>query len=633
MALQRRLPEDDQWVVPHNIYLAMFSPSSVNVLAFDPCHGADQARGYAGKYCSKPERFYFMESETNGVKCWLKARTIGLCAAFNRLLHYHCVRSTKPVTFLPSDFVRQTAYSSVRSEGHLQKFLEYPDPLFHLSPLGIYYFRNGSLLHLRIEQYNRYLLVTDRADDDAYRGCGVEPDDDYAEDTSRFVETDHRHHDAFMEGQPPGKTYAARWKGVASAKRRLHSRLGVSRTQWFEPIGQTRESFYQQKLVLGLPWFADGAPQLVETAGAKRAVSWVLKWARPSSLAAYDLPDIALEISSAGSSFSYEERCHHYDNLFSSSTLNIVCRCCDGEIDQGPCDACRYAVGFHVCKKSGVSQHRWRRTTLFGGQLDVQRCIFNLHRRQFPIDVIRSKSQEYIDAGLISEQMAQVMVRTIEVERGGESVANERHLGLDEGEGGGAGEDDRPLAKLNARQLSELLQTRERQMQQGGVDGETTDRWRVYNEIVHSLTTERRLRIMVQASAGTGKSFLLTSLFLWCVVHGMACKAAAPTGIAAANIEIDGTDVCAATLHSVFDLDSEYKSNLDFAKPGIDKVAAILRMKAAAFVYKCMLCVSCRQRSASDPSLWHGLRVHVRREVLFLDEARPGSRGHRCVCA
>ena len=85
--------------------------------------------------------------------------------------------------------------------------------------------------------------------------------------------------------------------------------------------------------------------------------------------------------------------------------------------------------------------------------------------------------------------------------------------------------------------------------------------------------------MMVQASAGTGKSFLLTSIYLWCVVHGMACKAAAPTGIAAANIEIDGTDICAATLHSVFDMDSHYKSNLDFAKPGVDKVAAILNMK------------------------------------------------------
>ena len=87
MALQRRLPEDDQWCVPHNLYLAVYSPSSVNVLCFDPSHGADQARGaflfvyilrsqtpekpgYAGKYCSKPERYFFLEGEKNGVKAW-----------------------------------------------------------------------------------------------------------------------------------------------------------------------------------------------------------------------------------------------------------------------------------------------------------------------------------------------------------------------------------------------------------------------------------------------------------------------------------------------------------------------------------------------------------------------------------
>ena len=81
IALQRRLPEDDQWapgetvasppvsarcvrafqcdlvcslptqcflfshaqVVPHNRCLMMFSPSTVNVLPFDPHRGADQA--------------------------------------------------------------------------------------------------------------------------------------------------------------------------------------------------------------------------------------------------------------------------------------------------------------------------------------------------------------------------------------------------------------------------------------------------------------------------------------------------------------------------------------------------------------------------------------------------------------
>ena len=37
-------------------------------------------------------------------------------------------------------------------------------------------------------------------------------------------------------------------------------------------------------------------------------------------------------------------------------------------------------------------------------------------------------------------------------------------------------------------------------------------------------------------------------------------KAGAPTGIAAANVEIDGTEVCGQTIHSLFDLDNEYKS-------------------------------------------------------------------------
>ena len=68
--------------------------------------------------------------------------------------------------------------------------------------------------------------------------------------------------------------------------------------------------------------------------------------------------------------------------------------------------------------------------------------------------------------------------------------------------------------------------------------------------------------------------------------------AAAPTGIAAANIEADGTEFFAATLHSVFNLDGAYKSKLDFTKPGADKVAAILKMKA--FGISCnFVCVEC----------------------------------------
>ena len=36
VAFKRRLPSDDAWVVPHNLYVSMFNNSSVNVICFDP---------------------------------------------------------------------------------------------------------------------------------------------------------------------------------------------------------------------------------------------------------------------------------------------------------------------------------------------------------------------------------------------------------------------------------------------------------------------------------------------------------------------------------------------------------------------------------------------------------------------
>ena len=76
----------------------------------------------------------------------------------------------------------------------------------------------------------------------------------------------------------------------------------------------------------------------------------------------------------------------------------------------------------------------------------------------------------------------------------------------------------------------------------------------------------------------TGKSFLLTTVYLWCIVNGKRCKAAAPTGIAAANVEIEGTDVSASTIHTLFDLDTEFKSKLDFAKLSNTRVADLMAM-------------------------------------------------------
>ena len=78
-------------------------------------------------------------------------------------------------------------------------------------------------------------------------------------------------------------------------------------------------------------------------------------------------------------------------------------------------------------------------------------------------------------------------------------------------------------------------------------------------------------------SSPDGKSFLLTTVFLWCLCKKMKVKAAAPTGIAAANVEVSGTDVAATTIHALLDLDGELHSRLDFSRLDDDKVAFLMR--------------------------------------------------------
>ena len=131
VALRRRLPEDDQFVVPHNLLMTMFSPSSVNVMPFDPSHSADQAMHYATKYASKPENWFFMEVEENDLKSWMQARTVGICMAINRLEGYRVVRSTRPVQYVPACFVGKKEYRNLRSPSHVANNREYPDPKYY----------------------------------------------------------------------------------------------------------------------------------------------------------------------------------------------------------------------------------------------------------------------------------------------------------------------------------------------------------------------------------------------------------------------------------------------------------------------------------------------------------------------
>ena len=86
-------------------------------------------------------------------------------------------------------------------------------------------------------------------------------------------------------------------------------------------------------------------------------------------------------------------------------------------------------------------------------------------------------------------------------------------------------------------------------MRAGGAGGGVPDQYRVYQDITGAIERGEYLRMMVQASAGalssylatihtcntrinagTGKSYLLTSVYLWCLVKKYKVLAGAPTG-------------------------------------------------------------------------------------------------------
>ncbi len=80
-----------------------------------------------------------------------------------------------------------------------------------------------------------------------------------------------------------------------------------------------------------------------------------------------------------------------------------------------------------------------------------------------------------------------------------------------------------------------------------------------------------------------GKSFLLTTVYLFCILERIKCKAAAPTGIAAANIELEGTKINACTMHAMFSIGGDaYESKLDFTRSD-EKVQELVNSRVLLF--------------------------------------------------
>ena len=126
---------------------------------------------------------------------------------------------------------------------------------------------------------------------------------------------------------------------------------------------------------------------------------------------------------------------------------------------------------------------------------------------QVPLQALKEKAKLYVDQGLIRQEMAERVIRVIESERGDSFYVNDVQPA--DAQDAAAGGGDSLSTRLSPEQMQALLAKRVEMMKQGQVRDEgngavVTDQYRVFSEIVAGLEQGRPLRLMVQASAGTG---------------------------------------------------------------------------------------------------------------------------------
>ena len=174
-----------------------------------------------------------------------------------------------------------------------------------------------------------------------------------------------------------------------------------------------------------------------------------------------------------------------------------MCECCALATEDHKCKSCMHSVAFHRCLRDPEFKVRWRKGSLRGGDLDVQRAIYNLHRKRLPTHVLEDKATEYVAANLLTAEKARNVMRVIEQER--ECIRTVNEVGSDEEQ---PEQRENVSRRLSMAEMAKELERREGLMQAG--QSAVTDQWRVYTHIINSIRTGTPLRLMVQASAGTG---------------------------------------------------------------------------------------------------------------------------------
>ena len=286
------------------------------------------------------------------------------------------------------------------------------------------YFRDAAPRHLRMEQFNLYLYMAGEND----TAVPYTAEDTVAEvdEDAPPVDIHHRNCDEFMEATKISAHFLSNARHVPGCKRRAPARLGVSRVPFIEPIGASRENFYESKLALGLAWFCEEMPSVVQDDEGNSVTEWTFRFNPPEAVDGRQLEPVMLKLGLE--SVSFEVVCNQLERRFCDAELNLVCRCCAEEMRDSVCKSCRHAIGFHLCRNPNNPRPQlflWRKGTLHAGVLDVQRVLFNLHRKLLPTNVLQEKASEYLAADLISSEMAARVVECIKQERGTSTYLND----------------------------------------------------------------------------------------------------------------------------------------------------------------------------------------------------------------
>jgi hypothetical protein len=303
---------------------------------------------------------------------------------------------------------------------------------------------------------------------------------DDAEVITADPDTTHKNYDRFSEDALEGTFFSSDFPGVEVVRRRGQPRLAVPYHPALEPLGQKREAYYQQKLLLGLPWRCPDKP----TSHEDGSVEWHFRWdpPLPSELRG-GVVLVAREFAVGRDEVSFEGLCHEIDDALSSFEYSLVCQCCALVYGEEKCPACKNAIGFHHCHHPDRDTDKllWRKGTLFADKLDVQRCLNNLSKKGCPIHVLQQKADEYVLQQHIDMDMANRIMRLIESERGRrERVVNDMDTGDGAPDQGASADRNRSVEKLSRAQLVAELEDREAKLSTGSADGVETDQSRLY---------------------------------------------------------------------------------------------------------------------------------------------------------